>query len=150
MVPVPIPRAAPAAQFALPGQGAAKSGLATPQALIVGPQLILSTRAGKAGLVSLSAYIGKRRLGGCSARTAAGRGFTCRLSLPGLSAYSSIGVRASLRHAKRTLESLRLPAPVATMSMPSTLGVSLLLHNGASTAQFICSAAAALKRHAPS
>jgi len=145
ILPVPVAQAAPAAQFPVSGAGASSSGLATPQALLVGPKLILSTRAARAGVVSLSAYIGNRRLGGCSARTSAGRGFTCRLSLPGLSAYSSIGVRATLRGRGVKLTSLRTPALVAAMSMPSTLGVSLLLHNGASTAQFICIAAAARK-----
>jgi hypothetical protein len=145
ILPVPIPQAAPAAQFASPSAHVSASGLAKPQALIVGPKLILSTRAGRAGVVSLSAYIGSRRLGGCAARTSGGRGFTCRLALPGLSAYSSIGVRAHLRGADVELDSVRTPAPVAAMSMPSTLGVSLLLHNGASPTQFICSAAAARK-----
>jgi hypothetical protein len=145
ILPVPVAQAAPAAQFPVPSAGATTSGLTTPQALLVGPKLILSTRAGRAGVVSLSAYIGNRRLGGCSARTSAGRGFTCRLSLPGLSAYSSIAVRATLRGRSVKLTSLRAPALVAAMSMPSTLGVSLLLHNGASTAHFICIAAAARK-----
>jgi hypothetical protein len=153
ILPVPIAQAAPAAQFALPGTvqpGAPVPRLATPQALLVGRKLVLSTRTARAGVVTLTAFIGKRRLGGCSARTPANRGFTCRLELAGLPAYSSIGVRATLRSAAGKLSSVRLPAPVAAMSMPSTLGVSLLLHNGASIAQFICSAAAARHTRATS
>jgi hypothetical protein len=153
ILPVPIAQAAPAAQFALPGTvqpGAPVPRLATPQALLVGRKLVLSTRTARAGVVTLTAFIGKRRLGGCSARTPGNRGFTCRLELAGLPAYSSIGVRATLRSAAGKLSSVRLPAPVAAMSMPSTLGVSLLLHNGASIAQFICSAAAARHTRATS
>ena len=145
VLPVPVARPAPAAQLQSTGPGApaaraaAAAGLALPQALIVGPQLVLSTTAGRAGVVALSAHIGARSLGSCSARTPGHRGFTCRLKLAGVSAYASIGVRATLRTHGRTLASVRAPAPVAAMSMPSTLAVSLLLKNGVSAAQFICS-----------
>ena len=144
VLPVPTPQPAPAAQFAIrasapPGAKAATAGLAAPQALIVGPRLILSTMPGRAGVVALSAQIGSRTLGSCSARTTARLGFTCRLSLRGVPANSLIGVRATLHTASGTLTNARAPAPLAAMSMPSTLAVRLLLKEGVSAAQLICS-----------
>jgi hypothetical protein len=111
----------------LPAVGASQSrGVsAAAQTLLAPPQgrrfhfrnsLIVTTRPGTAGVLSVSAYRGAHRLGGCSAPTPAGRTFTCLIGLPAsISRQASIGLVATLRTRGRTVTSAQRPAPIAAL-----------------------------------
>jgi hypothetical protein len=140
---LPVTSAKPAPAAPLPESQAGRSSstqpLSGPQAILVAGKLIMTTSVAEAGRVGLSAYLGNRRLGGCSARTPAGRAFTCRLDLRGLSPHAPIGVWASLRAGGEIFRSGRAAGPVPPMKMPAA---SPLKRNGRSSSiQFICSPA---------
>jgi hypothetical protein len=115
---------------------ASGSGIAAPQAMLVGHELVITTSVGEAGRASIGAYLGARRLGGCTVQTPAGRSFTCQIGLTGVSRHAAIGVSASLRAGGKLLRSARAAAPIAPMKM-----ISQLVRNGSGRAawQFICS-----------
>jgi hypothetical protein len=71
---------------------------------IRGGSLIVSARAGSDGLLTLSAYSGKRQLGRCVAHVRAGQTHTCRMKLTGrVSASDGIDLWAALQSARRVL-----------------------------------------------
>jgi hypothetical protein len=118
ITPAPDPRAAP-----LPGPAAPKpdpaSGdrLTRPQAVRIGRRLILTVRPLQAGVVRLTAYAGKRRLGSCRALTPAGRQLTCRLRIRRPLKPKTVRIRvvASLRINGRIVAvRTRAAAPVGT------------------------------------
>jgi Big-like domain-containing protein/lysyl oxidase len=107
-----------------------------PGAVLIGHNLILTTKVTRAGRVRLTAYLGHRRLGSCAVQTPADRGFTCRVRLGrGIRLDAPISVLASLRIGTTLLDILRPAAPVPKMKMP-TAGPS---HAHAAVAQFWCS-----------
>ena len=108
-----------------------------PAMMLVGRQLVMTSSVGEAGRVSLSAYYGKHRLGGCSVQTPANRSFTCRLSLAGLSPHTPISASISLRAAGKLIRSGRSAAPVSEMRMPVS-GPPLRHGYGSSSWQFVC------------
>jgi hypothetical protein len=153
ILPVPASQAAPAAP--LPAQAATPStpsaagstldtdtsfvaGLVRPQAMLIGHELIMTTRVAAAGRVRLSAYLGRRLLGGCVAETPADRNFTCRLVLGRHVALAArIGVIAALRGGARLVRSTRPAAPVPEMKMAGPID---LVANGSNTLplRFLC------------
>jgi hypothetical protein len=128
---VPVPRAEPAPAAPLPTgaalppiAGAAGNVLPSsptvsrPEAMLIGRTLVMTTEATAAGRVALSAYLGKRRLGGCVTQSPANRSFTCQLTLGGrVSPHTPVSALASLRIGGRVLRSLRRAAPVQKMKM---------------------------------
>jgi hypothetical protein len=127
ILPVPPPVAAPAASpstqapsgAAPPSGGSSPNeGLSRPQVMLIGHELIMTTKVAEAGRVRLSAYLGRHELGTCVARTPADRTFTCRLRLgKGVSVDARIGVLATLRVGRLILRQLRPAARVQEMKM---------------------------------
>ena len=77
-----VPQSAPGGAGLTPGGSASPSkGLSRPRVTLIGRELIMTTQVTEAGRVRLSAYLGRRKLGSCVARTPADRTFTCRLKL---------------------------------------------------------------------
>jgi hypothetical protein len=114
--PAPNPQPAP-----LPGPAApqpdpvAGDRLTRPAAVRIGRRLILNVRPLQAGVVRLTAYAGKRRLGTCRALSPAGRQFACRLRIPRPLRPKTVRIRvvASLRIDGRVVAvRTRAPAPV--------------------------------------
>jgi hypothetical protein len=86
--------------------------------MLIGHELIMTTKVAEAGRVRLSAYLGRHELGTCVARTPADRTFTCRLRLgKGVSVDARIGVLATLRVGRLILRQLRPAARVQEMKM---------------------------------
>jgi hypothetical protein len=109
--------------------------VAAPVPMAVGRELVVSTVTALPGRVRVTAFVGSRRLGSCSALTPAGRSFTCRLAAHGIPDGAPIRIVASLRAGTRVYSSARPAAAVAPMSM-------LAAPAGAGRWQFICSPAA--------
>jgi hypothetical protein len=141
ILPIPPAVAAPVASPSTQAPGGGRStpggrtparGLSRPQGMLIGRELIMTTRVTEAGRVRLSAYLGRRELGGCVARTPADRTFTCRLKLGrGISTDARIGVLASLRVGATLLQQSRPAARVQAMKMAGgsgVAGVARLLH----------------------
>jgi hypothetical protein len=128
-----------ATSLPLPGKSFSHPpALYRPEAMLIGRELIMTTRVSNAGRVRLSAYIGHRRLGTCSAKTPGNRSFTCRLTLgKRILLNTRIAIVASLRIGRRVLSSLRPAAPVPQMKMnmgnPSTKRVTPVLGHDASS-----------------
>jgi hypothetical protein len=100
ILPAPAPQPAPLPSAAVRGESRTAAGarLGAPRASRLGRRLIMTVTPARAGVVRLTAYTGRRRLGACSTRTPAGRRFTCRLRLPRtLRTSAAIRVVASLR-----------------------------------------------------
>jgi hypothetical protein len=122
--PAPAPQAAPAAAPVSSSPQPSKTAthpaaaLSRPVAMLIGRRLIMTTRVGEAGHVSLRAYIGHRPLGGCMANMPGNRVFTCRLTLGRRVHLSSrISIWATLQVGRTTLRSLRPAARVPEMKM---------------------------------
>ena len=77
----------------------------------------MSTVPSVAGRVSLTAYAGRTRLGGCVSYTPAERDFTCRIKLGRTSMRSRIGVRATLRAGAVVVSAARSAQRVPEMRM---------------------------------
>lgn len=140
IAPAASAQPAPGVALAEPLSGSSwRSAVSTPQATEVGGKLIITTAIGQAGRVRLSAYLARKRLGGCVVQTPANRSFTCLLNLAGVPRDASIVVLASLRSAGGILESARAAAPIPPMRMPDLAGVSLW-HDGkwSSSLRFEC------------
>jgi hypothetical protein len=116
----PAPAPVPAQDLPAGGAGA-RSGkssgrrtahVSRPSAMIFGRQLVMSTTPRAAGVVGLSAYIGRSRLGHCGTPTPAYRRFTCRITLrtPEL-AHERLAIVATLR-VQRVMFVSWLPAAV--------------------------------------
>jgi len=115
-----------------------------PEAMLIGQQLIMTTRVSKAGRVRLSAFIGHRRLGTCAAKTPGNRSFTCRLTLgKRIRLNARIKIVASLRIGSKVLSSTRPDAPVSQMKMnmggPPTKSTTQMLERMASSWRSWCS-----------
>jgi hypothetical protein len=129
ILPVPPPVAEPAAsEEASPstlsggispgGPSSPSIGVSRPQAMLIGHELIMTTKVTEVGRVRLSAYLGKHRLGTCVTQTAANRTFTCRLTLgKRIPLDARISVLASLRIGRLILRQLRPAARVQEMKM---------------------------------
>jgi hypothetical protein len=143
--PTAIPPAAstPSAAAPAPSKSSSRSpAVYSPQAMLIGRKLIMTTRASKAGRIRLSAYLGHRLLGTCATKTPANRSFTCRLTLGRRVRLSSrIAVVASLQIGGTVLSSLRPAAPVPEMKMTSAgkpLTHVLGYKGKLSSLQFLC------------
>jgi hypothetical protein len=154
ILPVPVARAAPAAPLpalapspSTPSAVASSLGASTPpppelerpQAVLIGHELIMTTRVRAAGRVRLSAGLGRRRVGSCVAETPADRSFTCRLLLgEHVSPDARVAVLAGLSAGTRVLESARPAAAVPQMKMGAPTD---LVANGPNAAswEFLCS-----------
>ncbi len=105
--------------------GSPAMGLARPRVTLIGRELVMTTRVTEAGRVRLSAYLGRRELGSCVARTPADRTFTCRLKLgKGVSTDARIGVLASLRAGGALSQQSRPAARVPAMKMAGGSGIA--------------------------
>jgi hypothetical protein len=117
--------------------------ISRPGAVLIGHELILTTQATRSGRIGLTAYLGHRRLGGCSAISPANRSFTCRLRLGGKLLSARIGVTATLRIGHTTLQSVRPAARIPQMKMaarPRSYGLARV----ASSLWYWCSASMAM------
>jgi hypothetical protein len=93
--------------------------------------LVMTTGTTAAGRIELSAYLGKRRLGGCSAQSPVGRSFTCRLKLgERVSRDTPVAVVASLRVGPAVLRSSRPAAALPAMKMGGAIGAGVILTHG--------------------
>jgi hypothetical protein len=142
VAPAPADTAAPtAANVGATGLGGAGQGLGSMSAMIFNRQLVVTTAAGRAGVVTVVAYAGRKLLGGCSNATPAGVGVTCRLSLHGASVHARIRVSAVLRSGHRVLGS-RSVAGVALPMMKLMARLPRLAGGGMSSMfSYICSPA---------
>ena len=93
--------------------------------------LVMTTGTTAAGRIELSAYLGKRRLGGCAAQSPVGRSFSCRLTLgKRVSRDTPVRVVASLRVGAAVLRSSRPAAALPAMKMGGAIGAGVILANG--------------------
>ncbi|HEY1450658.1 MAG TPA: Ig-like domain-containing protein, partial [Solirubrobacteraceae bacterium] len=141
IAPVTSPRPAPLAPLPNEPAGAAGSSLGTlqaPAAMRFNNEVIITAEPVASGRLLLGVYAGRRRLGGCTVRTPAGRTATCRVALGHLSVVARLSVRASLQTGRRTLHSSRVAAAVPSMSMAGMLPG---LDFSSATAQYLCSPA---------
>jgi Lysyl oxidase/Bacterial Ig domain len=139
ILPVPSSQAAPAA--ALPSTPPKSSpGVYRPQAILIGRELVMTTRVSEAGHLRLSAYLGHRLLGTCATKTLGERSFTCRVALgKGIRLNARISVLASLRVGGKILRSLRPAAPVPEMKMTrASRRLTRGLGHESSSWQFLC------------
>jgi hypothetical protein len=121
--PVPTAVAAPAAaSVSATGTGAGGQALGSLSAIILNRELVITTAAGRAGIVTITGRAGGRLLGSCSSVTPAGVGVTCRLSLHGAPRSAELRVTALLRAGHRVLGSRRVSGiAVPTMRMLARL-----------------------------
>jgi hypothetical protein len=147
IVPVPTAEPAPAAPLpaataspSIAGAGRPRLGgssstapaVSAPEAMLVGRMLVMTTRATVAGRLHLSAYLGKRGLGGCTIQTPAGRAFTCRLALgKWVSPGAPVSATASLQSASANLRGVRSAAQVPMMKMDGVYSAGQVFANGA-------------------
>jgi hypothetical protein len=149
--PIPPAQPAPAALLPAPVPAAPPSGvskpvppaISRPGAVLIGHELILTTKVSQAGQVGLSAYVGHHLLGRCSTKTPANRSFTCRLRLGGKLLSARIGVTATLRIGHTTLRSMRPAARIPQMKMAARPRPSSLARV-ASSLWYWCSASMAM------
>jgi hypothetical protein len=88
--------------------------------MLFGRVLVMSTIASAPGRVSLDAYLGGRRLGGCASKTPGGRIFTCRVRLGRrVSLRAHIKIVASLRVGNFVVHSLLQAQRIQPMRMGS-------------------------------
>ncbi len=122
-LPAEAPR--PAAHPPGPGTGGSqtlpKGGpptLSAPRAMLIGHTLVMRTAPSVAGRVSLSAYAGHTRLGGCASYSPAARYFTCRIRLgTRTSLRARISLRATLRVGGVLVSAVRPAQRVPEMRM---------------------------------
>jgi hypothetical protein len=92
---------------------------------------VMTTGTTAAGRIELSAYLGKRRLGGCAAQSPVGRSFSCRLTLgKRVSRDTPVKVVASLRVGAAVLRNSRPAEPLPAMKMGGAIGAGVILANG--------------------
>jgi hypothetical protein len=137
----PVPTAAPApaaASVSATGTGTGGQALGSLSAIILNRELVITTAAGRAGIVTITARAGHRLLGTCSNPTLAGVGVTCRVPLRGAARNADLHVSAVLRSGHRVLGSRRVSGvAVPTMRMLARLPG---LKGGVSAAfAYICS-----------
>jgi len=137
IMPVPPDTAAPAAPLPAGEPSSSPAGHASvpvlprPEAMLMEHTLVMTTGTTAAGRIELSAYLGKRRLGGCSAQSPVGRSFTCRLKLgKQVSRDTPVAVVASLRVGLAVLRSSRPAAALPAMKMGGAIGAGVILTHG--------------------
>ena len=139
--PVHAGGAAPtAASVSATGVGGRGQALGALSAMIFNRQLVVTTAAGQAGVVTILARAGHRLLGSCSEPTQAGVGVTCRVSLRGSSPRARIAVSAVLRSGHRVLGSRRA-AGVAVPMMRLMAKLPGIKGGMSSMFSYICSPA---------
>jgi Lysyl oxidase/Bacterial Ig domain len=114
--PAPPPTGAPAAaQPALPPRATSppparvrRPTLDRPALGRVGRWLVARVVPRRAGIVAISFRVGRRRVGGCRTRTAAGQGVACRLTLRRGLAARRVGAVITLRVGRRVVALRRL------------------------------------------
>jgi hypothetical protein len=123
IVPVPAPQAAPSVPLtgsaSHPPRGSAAQSASAPRAMVFMGKLAMTTRFARAGRVTLSAYRGSQRIGGCSVQTPANRSFTCLLDLKGASPDTVTSIVSSLRVGGKLLGSGRTVAPRLPLTVPA-------------------------------
>jgi Lysyl oxidase/Bacterial Ig domain len=139
--PVPAAAAAPSAStLAATGLGTRTQALGALAAMLFNRELVVTTAAGQAGLVTIVAHANGQLLGGCSEPTPAGVGVTCRLSLHGARRNADIAVTARLLRGHRVLgvrhvSGVALPTMRMAALLPATTGPTQ------SALSFMCSPA---------
>ena len=99
--------------------------------MLSGRQLVMTTASSRSARISLDAFLGGRRLGGCTDRVAGGQTLTCRVALgPSVPVAAPLTVLASARIGRALERRARSTAPVEAMRMP---GVALELSEAAET-----------------
>jgi hypothetical protein len=96
--PIPPPSPAPADPERVSG-----SLLSRITRVLDGDVLAASVRPARAGVVSIAARVGSRKLGSCSRQTPKKRRFTCRLKAPPGVGLKRLKLTATLRRAGRTI-----------------------------------------------
>jgi hypothetical protein len=136
VVPPAANRAAPAASAGTARSGA---GLGPLSAIIFNGELVATTDAGSAGIVTIVAHADGRLLGSCSTPTAGGLGDTCRLSLHGAPRDAEIAVTARLLVGHRVIGSRH----VSGVALPTLRMAEMLpgLKGGKSALAYMCSPA---------
>jgi hypothetical protein len=123
-LPAGEPATAPTAHGSVPV-------LPRPEAMLMEHTLVMTTGTTAAGRIELSAYLGKRRLGGCAAQSPVGRSFSCRLTLgKRVSRNTPVRVVASLRVGAAVLRNSRPAEPLPAMKMGGAIGAGVILANG--------------------
>jgi hypothetical protein len=138
VAPTPTTVAAPAAaSLAATGLGNGAQALGAMSVMIFNRQLVVTTAAGRGGVVTIVARAGGRLLGSCSDVTPGGVGVTCRLPLRGTKRNARIAVTARLSSGHRVLGARR----ISGVAVPIMRMASLLprLKGGSSATAFICS-----------
>jgi len=113
--------------------------LSVPAAMLIGRKLYLTVKTSKTGLLRLSAFVRRHRIGGCTTHIKGGLSFTCAIMLPlRVSTHTLIDISATLRVGRHLLYTTRRAAsvPTATQAMKASHGFSL---SGATlAARFFC------------
>jgi hypothetical protein len=116
ITPVPRAPAAPAAPFSVPVGGSSPPAVSTPTAAVVAGKLVMTTAAGEAGWVRLSAYLGRTRLGSCATQTTA-QHVTCQLKLPRVPPGAAVRLSASLRVGRHVITSAQPAIELGQLTM---------------------------------
>ncbi len=133
VAPAPNPQVPPAttpAPTPTPGKNAStsKATLSAPTAMLIGRRLYFTATAERAGRLRVTATLGSRRLGSCSARVRRHQALTCTTKLPrGVSTKARIGVWATLRVGERVVQTVRraasVPSEMKAMAAASWRGI---------------------------
>jgi hypothetical protein len=83
--------------------------------MIFDRSLVVTTAAGRAGIVTIVVRAGRKTLGSCSQSTPGGVGVTCRVSLHGVSQHAKLAVSAVLRSGHTVLGSRRVSGVAVPM-----------------------------------
>ncbi len=111
-----------AASVSATGTGTSGQALGSLSAIILNRELVITSAAGRAGIVTITARAGHRLLGSCSNATLAGSGVTCRVPLRGAARNAELHVSAVLRSGHRVLGARRVSGvAVPTMRMLARL-----------------------------
>jgi hypothetical protein len=127
VAPRPDEPAAPAA--AAPAAGGSATGLTALQAMLFNSEVVLTTRAQAAGMVTIVARAEGKLLGSCSTPTPGGVTVTCRLSMAGPPRGALLDASATLLvgHrvlARQTVSGAAVPAMKMASMLPATSGSS--------------------------
>jgi hypothetical protein len=144
VAPRPAEPAAPAA--ASPTPGGSTKGLTALEAMLFNREVVLTTRAQAAGVVTIVARADGKLLGSCSTPTSGGVTVTCRLSMAGPPRGALLDASATLLVGHRVLARRSVSgAAVPAMKMASMLPATSA--SGQSALAFFCSPA--LRRGGP-
>jgi hypothetical protein len=145
-VPQPAPGLPPVGtppEGGVRGQTVVKPVLLTrPEAMLVGPNIEMSTRVGIAGRARLSLYLGRQLLGSCVSPTPANRTYTCKLKLSRAHRRDRLRVIATLRTGPRLLATSLGPERIPKMVMVRAGSLHLGAHGASYASLFWCSPSA--------